>query len=209
MLYDKRVLYTKLEDKLSDSDLRYEFPLDIKALVRKEAIEVQYYSFDSEAIGAVLVKGEQKSGILVNSNKPAAEQRFDLAHELIHFWFHPAKASFSFQNPQSRDREKEWQANEGAAQLLLPYDDFIPRFIQTARYVEENHEPPEEIYSSLARFYQVLPVVVDYRARNLESEILQYLSGVPIKKVILNHFSVRFDKNKPPKLFKSLIQKIC
>ena len=197
MQYDKRALYTRLEDKLSSSDLRFEFPIDVRELIRREDIEVQYYPFDSEAIGAVLVKGEQKSGILVNSNKPAAEQHFDLAHELIHFWFHPTRTSFSFQNPQSRDRDKEWQANEGAAQLLLPYTDFIPRFIQTARYVEENHEPPEEIYSSLARFYRVLPVVVDYRARNLESEILQYLSGVPIENVILNHFSVRFSVQPP------------
>lgn len=61
----------------------------------------------------------------------------------------------------------------------------------------------------MAGFYRVLPVVVDYRARNLESEILQYSSEVPIEKAFLNHFSVRFDKNKPPRLFKSLIRKIC
>lgn len=209
MKYDKRALYTNLENKLASAEFRFEFPLDVNELIRRENIEVQYYPFSGDAIGAVLFKGEYSSGILVNANKPLSEQRFDLAHELIHFWFHPAQTSFSFQNPQSRDREKEWQANEGAAQLLLPYTDFIPRFIQTARFVEENHEPPEEIYSALSKFYQVLPVVVDYRARNLESEILQYLNGSPIEKVILNHFSVRFDKTKPPKLFKSLIQKIC
>lgn len=208
MQYDKRALYTRLEDKLSSSDLRFEFPIDVRELIRREDIEVQYCPFESDAIGAVLVKGEQKSGILVNYNKPAAEQRFDLAHELIHFWFHPTRTSFSFQNPQSRDRDKEWKTNEGAAQLLLPYTDFIPRFVKTARYVEENYEPPEEIYNSLARFYNVLPIVVDYRARNLESEILQYLDGAPIDRVVLNHFSVRFDKTKPPKLFKTLIQKI-
>lgn len=61
----------------------------------------------------------------------------------------------------------------------------------------------------MAGFYRVLPVVVDYRARNLKSEILQYLSGVSIEKAFLNHFSVRFDKNKFPRLFKSLIRKIC
>ena len=121
MLYDKRALYTKLEDKLSGSELRYEFPLDIRALVREEAIEVQYYPFDSEAIGAVLVKGEQKSGILVNSNKPAAEQRFDLAHELIHFWFHPTRTSFSFQNPQSRDR-----GTKNGRQTKAPPNSFCP-----------------------------------------------------------------------------------
>lgn len=59
MQYDKRALYTRLEDKLSSSDLRFEFPIDVRELIRREDIEVQYYPFDSEAIGAVLVKGEQ------------------------------------------------------------------------------------------------------------------------------------------------------
>ena len=148
------------------------------------------------------------SVILVNSNKSPLDQRFDLAHELIHFWFHPSQTSFSFQKPHLRDKEKEWQANEGAAELLLPYKDFIPRFVKTAKYVEENYEPLEEVYNELARFYKVMPIVVDYRIRNLESEILQYINGTPIERIVLNHLSVKFDKNKTPVVYRSLIRKV-
>lgn len=42
MQYDKRALYTRLEDKLSSSDLRFEFPIDVRELIRREDIEVQY-----------------------------------------------------------------------------------------------------------------------------------------------------------------------
>lgn len=206
MLYDKRALYTRLSEKLSEIGLIYEFPLDIKKLAKRENIEILYHPFECEGIGAVLYK-DAYSAILINSNKSPLEQRFDLAHELIHFWFHPAKASFSFQKPHLRDKEKEWQANEGAAELLLPYLDFIPRFVKTARFVEENYEPLEEVYLELARFYKVAPIVIDYRIRNLESEILQYIGGTAIEKVVLNHLSVRFDKNKTPVIYSSLIHK--
>lgn len=60
MQYDKRALYTRLEDKLSSSDLRFEFPIDVRELIRREDIEVQYCPFESDAIGAVLVKGRTK-----------------------------------------------------------------------------------------------------------------------------------------------------
>ena len=122
----------------------YYFPLDIKSLVKRENIELSFTSFESDSIGAMLYK-DSFSAILVNSNKSPLDQRFDLAHELIHFWFHPSQTSFSFQKPHLRDKEKEWQANEGAAELLLPYKDFIPRFVKTAKYVEENYEPLEEV----------------------------------------------------------------
>ena len=207
MLYDKRALYTRLEEKRKESGIFYDFPLDIKSLVKRENIELSFTSFESDSIGAMLYK-DSFSAILVNSNKSPLDQRFDLAHELIHFWFHPSQTSFSFQKPHLRDKEKEWQANEGAAELLLPYKDFIPRFVKTAKYVEENYEPLEEVYNELARFYKVMPIVVDYRIRNLESEILQYINGTPIERIVLNHLSVKFDKNKTPVIYRSLIRKV-
>lgn len=207
MLYDKRALYARLDEKRKESGILYDFPLDIKSLVKRENIEISFTPFKSDSIGAMLYK-DSFSAILVNSNKSPLDQRFDLAHELIHFWFHPSQTSFSFQKPHLRDKEKEWQANEGAAELLLPYKDFIPRFVKTAKYVEENYEPLEEVYNELARFYKVMPIVVDYRIRNLESEILQYINGTPIERIVLNHLSVKFDKNKPPVIYRSLIRKV-
>lgn len=53
-----------------------------------------------------------------------------------------------------------------------------------------------------------MPIVVDYRIRNLESEILQYINGTPIERIVLNHLSVKFDKNKTPVIYHSLIRKV-
>lgn len=207
MLYDKRALYARLEEKLKGLKVFYNFPFNVRQLVEREHIELSFIPFESDSIGAILYK-DSFSAILINANKSSLDQRFDLAHELIHFWFHPSQTSFSFQKPHLRDKEKEWQANEGAAELLLPYKDFIPRFVRTAKFVEENYEPLEEIYNELSRFYKVAPIVVDYRIRNLESEILQYINGTPIERIILNHLSVRFDKNKIPVIYRSLIRKV-
>lgn len=207
MLYDKRALYARLEEKLKRLEVIYNFPFNVKQLVEREHIELSFIPFESDSIGAILYK-DSFSAILINSNKSSLDQRFDLAHELIHFWFHPSQTSFSFQKPHLIDKEKEWQANEGAAELLLPYKDFIPRFVRTAKFVEENYEPLEEVYNELSRFYKVAPIVVDYRIRNLESEILQYINGTSIERIILNHLSVRFDKNKIPVIYRSLIRKV-
>lgn len=207
MLYDKRALYLRLENKLSELRFSYEFPLNVEKLAKREDLSIQLHPFESDAIGAVLYK-DKCSAILLNSNKSLQDQRFDIAHELIHFWFHPTQTSFSFQKPHQRDKEKEWQANEGAAELLLPYRDFIPRFVHIAKYVEENYEPLEIIYTQLAHFYQVAPIVVDYRIRNLEAEILQYVQGCPIEKLTLIRTFTPFDKNRQPVIYKSFIQKI-
>ncbi len=207
MLYDKRALYARLEAKRKELGVFYDFPFDVTGLAKRENISISFTSFESESIGAMLYK-DTFSAILINSNKSPLDQRFDLAHELIHFWFHPSQTSFSFQKLHLRDKEKEWQANEGAAELLLPFRDFIPRFVRTARYVEENYEPLEEVYTELSRFYRVAPVVVDYRIRNLESEILQYINGTPVERIVLNHLSVRLNKNKTPVVYRSLIRKV-
>lgn len=207
MLYDKRTLYTLIEAKISQLNASTELPFDLHRLIKKENLQLSFISFESDAIGAILYK-DIVSGILINSNKSNFEQRFDLAHELIHFWFHPSPLPFYFQKPQLRDRTREWEANEGAAELLLPYKDFIPRFVKTARYIEENYEPLEEIYNELAHFYKVMPIVIDYRIRNLESEILQYISGIPIDKITLNKSYIRFNKNKIPVVYRSLIHKV-
>lgn len=68
-----------------------------------------------------------------------------MAHELIHYWFHPEQGAFYPFSPASRDKEKEWQANEGAAELLLPYRDFVPRYVQTVLETERDGLQPDSV----------------------------------------------------------------
>ncbi len=50
MLYDKRALYTLLEQKEASLEFKDELPLDVKYLAIREGIELKFCSFDSDSI---------------------------------------------------------------------------------------------------------------------------------------------------------------
>lgn len=190
MPYDKRALYDNIRDKRALFGMDASTPADVSAIIAREGIEVRLCTFESFSIGAILYK-DAVSGILINAAKPEPDQRFDMAHELIHYWFHPEQGAFCPFSPASRDKEKEWQANEGAAELLLPYRDFVPRYVQTVLETERDGLQPESVYVRLAEFYRVNKAVVNYRIRNLESEILQFRSGAELEDLIITRSNVR------------------
>ncbi len=68
--------------------------------------------------------------IFVNDQLGPFTQRFALAHELIHYWFHHAYPLQDFYASPS-GHLWETEANAGAAELVLPYD----WFMDTAREI--------------------------------------------------------------------------
>lgn len=81
---------------------------------------VHFHRFDSKKLGALLLEGQC---IIVNASQPPASQRFSLAHELVHFSLHAGRPA------SARTENDEWQANQGAAQLLVPYQhDIFKKF---------------------------------------------------------------------------------
>ena len=74
----------------------------------------------------------------------------------------------------------EWQANEGAAQFLVPYQDFIPRYNQEYEKVLSYC-----VNDILADHYNVTPQVIIHRVSNLKQEFRQYENGVPIERINL------------------------
>lgn len=72
----------------------------------------------TSGINAILYKGEVASTIALNKAYPRVRKRFTLAHELVHYLFHPfgayCETSKCTRNPY------EVQANFGAAELLMP-----------------------------------------------------------------------------------------
>ena len=65
--------------------------------------------------------------VAVNANASDFSQRFALAHELIHVWYHAqaltAGAGYAY-DVHPRRSWMETEANTGAAELLLPYEWF-------------------------------------------------------------------------------------
>lgn len=149
------------------------------------------------------------TGIAVNANSPACDQNFDIAHELIHYWLHNDLSPMSLDVPsKSQSKVKEWQANEGAAQLLIPHWDFIPRFLDKAAEIEQAYESVESIYFDLAKYYNVNPIVIDYRIRNLDAEIRQYHQGVALDDIRLSGNIYVFNRHKKVHFYKGLLDEL-
>ena len=101
----------------------------------------------------------------------------------MHYAFHRDGKVQAFQcyyeTMPSQDTFIEWQANEGAAELLVPYRLLMP---EIERYYSSFYT-----FRGLLRFrghmaskFNVSPIVIRTRLESLRYEISQYLGGTPI-----------------------------
>lgn len=130
----------------------------------------------------MLVTDGKDSAILLDSRQSREEQNFFCAHELIHSAFHRDLGMKQFScyektQPQ-QDSAIEWQANEGAAELLVPYKLFIPRFIELLNEQLNNPSVFYWIRIQLAKEFDVSYQVIFNRIENHRYEISQYEQGV-------------------------------
>ncbi len=124
--------------------------------------------------------------ILLNSSRSPIERNFDCAHEFIHVVKHKKEVFQTFNcfdklRPQ-QNPYLEWQANEGAAEMLVPYKLFIPMFCE---HVEKCNCGYEYYYLKeyLAKHFNVPLAVIELRIDNLRYEIQQYETGCDISKL--------------------------
>jgi hypothetical protein len=106
----------------------------------------------------------------------------------MHLTFHRKldRTLFSFENASSQQNPfYEWQANEGAAELLVPYKDFIPKYIEVAKRVRRVPTYKSDINDELAPIYGVTDYVINNRIKNLQYEIYQYKNGVPLDELVI------------------------
>ena len=132
MVSEKRKLYQQVDRLRTKWGYTPRQRFDIIQLTSSsERISVEYHAFKTLGLCGVAMVGEKKDSILLNSKRSTIEQNFDCGHELMHLYLHRHCADsfncFMHSKPQ-QNTFLEWQANEGSAQLLVPYQDFIPRF---------------------------------------------------------------------------------
>lgn len=136
--------------------------------------------------------------VLIDSKRSDCEQNFYCMHEIIHQTVHknrPTKLYSCYDETQAvQDPFIEWEANEGAAQFLIPYQDFIPRvsLYFNADCPSALANLPEE----MARHYFVSPQVISIRLDNLSYEIEQYRAGTPVESIELLSCTQRRNQNK-------------
>lgn len=188
--WTKRSLYSQIDAlrrRLGVSAATFPINAIDLAYTHTKALSLEILPFSNNKICGILYKGVRSTSIALNANREPEMQNFDCMHELIHYFIHDIQqcqricsSDNRLENCIEQDSYLEWQANEGAAQFLVPYQDFIPNFSALL------DNPPHRnfwIEGCLADQYGVSPQVITFRLSSLGHEIDQYRAGVPIDRI--------------------------
>lgn len=145
------------------------------------SVEIAALPFKNPNLRGMVTVGQNdddKSVILVNSNKTVNEQNYHGSHEFLHIWFQDIAPGMSLNCFEkclpSQNCYIEWIANEGAAEFLVPYKILLP-------LVKENYQSMLEhcgTYSfceEYAEKFCVTLMVMQNRLNALKYEIHQYV----------------------------------
>lgn len=143
-----------------------ESPIDVVNVARQLGLKlVDDREFDSDISALLLINGEE-SIICVNKSHHIHRRRFSIAHEIAHFLLHKDDAPyfdkdceiyFRANTAESPDIIKEIEANQFAAELLMP--------LSMVRNDLSRTPPPTA--SELAKKYQVSEQAMTFRLASL------------------------------------------
>ena len=183
----------KLRQKY-DIDISDEKPVDAFSLANKICVnpQIKILPFNTSAICGMLYKGEKVTVIGLNARHNAAQQKNSCLHELLHYEWHDEidKRRICKNMADTANDYVEWQANQGAAELMMPYMRYIPDFVRELT-VPENYRTKQDfcfIPHILAAKYAATPLMAEYRINDLMYEIRQYIKGRPLEQLsIISH----------------------
>lgn len=162
----RNVLYNRINDKLTELGITdNDYPIHSSKILSMfyPEIELQYWEFSSSAICGILYLGDVLSTVILNKKRDIKGQNFDLMHELVHYWFHPKHDGMCIYDDKILRRTgREWQANEGAAQALMPEDLFIRKFYEV-----------DGDLNKLSDMFFVGRWAVNFRINNLKKKIIK------------------------------------
>lgn len=165
----------------------YAYPLNIFEICDKiSRIEIGPTPFktnDIRGIAYVAANKNENNVILVNANKTKSEINYYGTHELMHIAIQRNTAGQTFKCYEcvrpNQDSFIEWQANEGAAEFLVPYKVLLPLIKRNYKKMCEGIGT-YEFCQNFAEAFRVTSRVMKIRLESLSYEIEQYLSGVSI-----------------------------
>lgn len=202
----KKDLYARVERMRKNLGIAANDPVNALELCtrRISAVEIVYHTFDTTGFCGAAFAGNKMNTIVLNSARSKAEWNFDCGHELIHLVKHRDINDGIFKCfKKNQNSFLEWQANEGAAELLIPYKDFIPRFV---RFI--SHGNPFygncNIQARLANIYNVTEQVINNRIRNLSYEIFQYQRGTPLDSIEILSWRKQQERGIAPPAYLSM-----
>ncbi len=150
-------------------------------------LKVEYLNFNETKICGILFKGENSTSIALNNKRSIRGQNFDCMHEVVHYWLHDNNYFYCNENS---NEYYEWQANEGAAQFLLPYQMFIPKYTETfyrlLKFYERTYNYDlvyRKTNEHLCWVFDVGEKVIENRLKSLQSELTQYFDTNSINNI--------------------------
>ncbi len=137
-------------------------PVNVEEIAAALSISVK--RAPAKNVSGLLFRKDGAAFMALNSEESEVRQRFTIAHELGHFFLHPAKDTFvDFRDNKENIRRgyKEREANSFAAALLMPLV-----FLKRDAEIYGGHIDDEEV-EVLAKKYDVSTVAMTYRLTNL------------------------------------------
>ena len=186
---NKQELYHQIEQLRQRIGIRYPPPYDSRALCTKAfGLNLDYLDLRTHKLRGM--SHIPSRSVVIDIKRTPEEQNFHCMHEVMHHMFHQdmgTKIYSSYEETQADQNPFiEWQANEGAAQFLVPYQAFIPDYIQESRlHAHDSLLTQDGLCKILAPHYFVSPKVISNRIDSLNYEIYQFLHGTPIPQIIL------------------------
>lgn len=169
------VLYRRIDAMRQKYGIRGRFdPFDFAAA---RQIPVQYHAFSDPHLKGILVRSGGVCGIVLDPRLSGEQQRVTLTHELVHLELHYGEQGTAFSDHDGM----EYQADEGAAELLMPYHDLLPR---AASFRRRYRQDPVKITGLLAAHYRVDLDTMQRRLDSLDYELMLFLHGTPISEIV-------------------------
>jgi Zn-dependent peptidase ImmA (M78 family) len=153
--------------------------VDIDAIAEKLNLPVFQCELPDDVSGMLVVNNGSEYGIYLNQNNIPARQRFTLAHEIGHYCLghdlglQGVHVDRGYRVSALRNRRssegtdpREIEANEFAANLLMPAQRLASAVASARTYRQQNWLCDEDIYN-LATQFEVSPIAMSYRLQRL------------------------------------------
>lgn len=182
----KRELYNFVE-KLRNALNINQYPINtVDILANDDTTDLYFRDFNTVGMCGTALLGSKVDTVVLNSRRDICEQNFDGSHEIIHLAKHRDE-NVQFFNCFEKTHPKqnlylEWEANEGGAELVMPYRDFFPIIKSNFRNISTSSDI-KLLRLELAQRYHVTKSVVEVRLESLKYELYQYLNGTDINDI--------------------------
>ena len=143
-------------------------PISIESVAEELGLRLVKQDFD-QSVSAMLHRYPNGDAVIgINSAHPATRQRFSIAHEIGHYLLHPGRplivdgvrVSFRNEDSSTATQPEEIEANQFAAELLMPSD-------QVKAHAYHDFADEDSEVKELARVFKVSRDAMRFRLINL------------------------------------------